>query len=518
MTQTGPNDATTAMSLQTSPSCWRRYLGECFEIDVRSLAALRIGMAILMLWDLASRSVDFNRFYPDNSAAPRWLFMGEGWSSIVRSLYFVSGQPAFIAAMFALHTLFALLLLVGFRTQLAVVACFVMQLSLVNRNVMMTHSGDGLLLWMLVWSMFLPLGAAGSVDALTARTPAPLKIRSLASVAMLMQIVFLYSGAVISKTLPEWRSEFSAVYFFLSSHLGTPLGRAVAKHTFLCELLTMATMALEAVGPLIALLSPRIPWLRVSVVMIFTFFHISLGATLYVGTFAYVCVAAWFPYLPGVLWEAMAANSLGRAAIISWNRFVGAIARMIESMASYCVAAAIRWPRGVTARLVVLGLLLYVAFVNVRVDLPESISRKLGPLNRLPQAKQTWGVMHMPPHMSTRLALRATLADGTKQTLLDPAATLPDEMRVYLWSPWSGREMKYRLEALMAASNGITKYADALCAYEQRRWDGSHAPVQHVASIDVLCADEDIVPIEMAGVMEGGSNEAVIYTWKAPGL
>ena len=68
----------------------------------------------------------------------------------------------------------------------------------------------------------------------------------------------------------------------------------------------------------------------------------------------------------------------------------------------------------------------------------------------------------------------------------------------------------------MNASGGATKWVDALCAYQQRRWDASHATPQRIHSIDVACAYEQIVPIDMAGIMEAGKNESVIYTWKAP--
>ena len=155
-------------------------------------------------------------------------------------------------------------------------------------------------------------------------------------------------------------------------------------------------------------------------------------------------------------------------------------------------------------------------FVNLRADLPTSIGRRLGPLNRLPQAKQVWGVMTDPPHMSTRLTLKAHLADGRTQTLMESGASWPDDLRVYFWSPWNAREMKYRQEIMMRASNGAPDFVDAMCAYLQRRWDAVHPPQQHMRAIDASCAYEEIVSIDLASFVEPGRNEQLIHTWVAP--
>jgi Vitamin K-dependent gamma-carboxylase len=507
-------EAADLVGTSKSPSRWRQVVGRWFEIDVRSLAALRIGMALIMLWDLASRSTELVKFFADRGLAPRSLFQPEQFAWL-RSVYFISGQTWFVASMFALHAVFALMLLAGFRTLLATVGCIVMYWSLINRNVLTSHSGDGLLVWMLIWSLFLPLGAAASVDRVTSGS-GPKLVRSFASAAMLLQVVFVYLGAVISKTAPEWRREFSAVYFFLSSQVSTPLGHAVAKYTFLCVLLTISTMILELLGPPSALVLAAFPRLRTTIVAIFMFFHVCLGATLYVGTFAYICVIAWFPYMPAQTWDVIQQTQIGQVAARAWQALIEAIAGAIQKVSSRAVVRTIRWPSGTIATTLLVELFAYVWFVNVRVNLPDSITRHFGPLNLLPQAKQTWGVMPAPPHKSTRLALKAHLADRSTVTLVESGAKWPETLSVYLWPPCTVRELKYRQEAMSAVYTGSPQYVAGLCAYYQREWDAAHPAAQRVVFIDASCASEDTMPMELAQPREGGSSEQVIYSWKPP--
>jgi hypothetical protein len=412
--------------------------------------------------------------------------------------------------MFIVHALLAAMLVLGYCTRLAVVGCLVMSWSLMARNTMLTSSGDGLLIWMLIWSIFLPLGAAGSVDA-KIRGPGPRSVCSFASAAMLLQIVFLYLGAFISKRLPEWRSDFTAVYYFLASHLGTPLGRQVARFPFICVLLTMSTMALELIGPFVALTTASVPWLRMSIVAIFMFFHLCLGATLYVGPFAYICIVAWLPYVPAASWDWLLARKPVRAIAAGWDRTISLIASVVP-----------RWPApsgeaiGFSRRLAgaaVAVLFGFVFLVNVKADLPESIQRHLGPILRLPQLKQTWGVMHMPPHMATRMVLRARLVDGSQRTLITSDAPMPSDFVSYLWPPRDARVQKYRQETMMLTSSGVPGCVDAMCSFFQRRWDAQHPPTEHIEVMEVFCAFIDIPPIEAAGMYEPRGGESMIHRW-----
>jgi hypothetical protein len=85
--------------------------------------------------------------------------------------------------LFAIAALVAIALLVGYRTRLATVLLALLA-SLQARNPTLIQGGDNLLLLLLFWGMFLPLGARFAIDAAldrraggrrthTARSPPP---------------------------------------------------------------------------------------------------------------------------------------------------------------------------------------------------------------------------------------------------------------------------------------------------------------------------------------------------------
>src|SRR5262245_42923548 len=49
---------------------WRRKLEDIFGLDVRSLALLRIGLALMLLWDVYIRYQDLHAHYTDEGVLP----------------------------------------------------------------------------------------------------------------------------------------------------------------------------------------------------------------------------------------------------------------------------------------------------------------------------------------------------------------------------------------------------------------------------------------------------------------
>ena len=88
------------------------------------------------------------------------------WSGDNRwSLYFISGSWVWALLLHLVAAGAAMALLLGYRTRLATLISFVLLVSLHNRAPLMLQGGDNLLLLMVFWSIFLPLGARFSMDA-----------------------------------------------------------------------------------------------------------------------------------------------------------------------------------------------------------------------------------------------------------------------------------------------------------------------------------------------------------------
>jgi hypothetical protein len=241
--------------------------------------------------------------YTDEGVLPRSALPADfPWSP-----HLLNGSAAFQAALFVVAGLFAIALLVGYRTLLATLVSWFLLISLHNRNLAITQGGDVLLRMLLFWGLFLPLDERWSVDAarLPKTTTRGERAFSVGTAALTLQVCFMYWFAVALKSDPVWRSEGSAVYYALHiEQLVTPLGKYLLGFPQLLKILTFATLAIEAIGPLLLFVPVFTGPIRTAVVVMFILFHlVGLGLCLELGPFPYVCAVAWLALLPTWFWE-----------------------------------------------------------------------------------------------------------------------------------------------------------------------------------------------------------------------
>jgi hypothetical protein len=159
---------------------------------------------------------------------------------------------------------------------------------------------------LLFWGMFLPLGASYSLDRArdsSGRAP-PRSIFSAATLALLLQVAFIYLFTALKKTDPTWQTEGSAVWYALSLEgFSTSLGRYLLHYPELLTVLTFATLYLEMFGPCLAFVPFWNAWFRLTAVILFFLFHLGLLLTMDVGFFSYICWVGWSAFLPGAFWD-----------------------------------------------------------------------------------------------------------------------------------------------------------------------------------------------------------------------
>src|SRR5579872_42470 len=233
----------------TAPPLWHM-----FRIDHRSLAAFRVAIALVMFWDLAVRATDLVAHYTDAGVLPRHVLRDLVLTSRPYfSIHTLGGSARFEAALFGVAALCALALLAGFQTRAASVACWFLTCSLHTRNPLILHGGDDLLRLLLFWALFVPLGAAWSVDARRRPRPSPVVYGSTCSwgtAGLLLQLCYVYLFSAALKSHPVWRHDGTAVYLALSiDQFTTPIGRAILPYHGLLKLLTFGTLAMELGGP-----------------------------------------------------------------------------------------------------------------------------------------------------------------------------------------------------------------------------------------------------------------------------
>jgi predicted DCC family thiol-disulfide oxidoreductase YuxK len=294
-----------SMHFSALPQRWNEWLQRTYALDLRSLALFRIFLALLILGDLWQRARDLRAFYTDWGLMPRYALLGfaDQW---ILSLHLISGMAFVQAALFCIAAFFAVMLLLGYRTRLFTALSWVMLVSLQNRDMVILQGGDTLFRMILFWSMFLPLGGYFSMDRAldNGNSPKPKRVFTVAGIAYMLQIAFLYWFAVLLKSGPEWRHEGTAVWYALSlQQFATPLGHWLLNFPHLLQFMTFFVFALEALAPVFFFFPLLAGPVRTVAVLLVAFMQMGFGATLHVGHFPFVSVICLIPLLPSWFWS-----------------------------------------------------------------------------------------------------------------------------------------------------------------------------------------------------------------------
>ncbi len=308
-----PSRAKAPSTQQAAPFLGFLPLREFFSLDVRSLALFRLGLALMVLLDWLDRLPDMGAHYSDEGIVVREAITAlQPWAIYPFSLFMFNGSPWFGAALTGLGCLFAVLLLVGWRTPFVTLVNWFLILGVQARNPAVMQGGDHLIRMLLFWSIFLPLGACFSIDAARAGSsgskPAP-GVFSLASAAYIVQLCLVYWYAAAWKWAPEWRTDGTAIALALQADcFTTRFSLFMLGYPEVLRWLTFGTLWLETLGPAV-LFFPFAPALqRLIVLSLFLCFHAGLALSLELATFPWVCCVAWLPLLPSSFWNRIQAQ------------------------------------------------------------------------------------------------------------------------------------------------------------------------------------------------------------------
>jgi hypothetical protein len=540
--QEAPRPAESARTVEetpaAAPSRLRGVLTEMFGIDLRSLALFRITVALLLLTDLLCRCWDIEAFYTDFGVVPRdRLAMAQDFGHFF-TLHAVSGGVAGQAVFFLVAAVFAIMLLVGWKTRLAAVASWLLLISLHNRNPIVIQGGDVLLRAMLFWALFLPLGAARpSLDARRSMKREPGPVLSVGSAAALLQLAYMYWFSVALKSHPSWHREGTAVWTALhldafATPLGAWMGRALP--FWLLRLMTHVTVATELCGPVLALLplgADRLgPQVRTAAAFAMMGFHlVGLGGALRLGLFPYVCAIAWTLFLPPWFWDVLVPRLWARLPLpgparrgveAAWGR----LNRRPDAAAGVALHRAARPWAGRAWQAVAALFFVYMTLWNLRGVNPKVfgplLSQKANFVGEWVHLDQFWGMFAPKPMMDDGwFVFAGTLKDGETVDLYKvirdrrerdglgpidyakpahPADTYRDERwRKYLVNLWD-------------KNNSIKR--PWLADYLRRWWDRSHPDSdRQLAALDLVYMEEDTP--ERPGMPAAPVHK--VYLWRA---
>ncbi len=294
--------------------------------DPRTLGLFRVAFGVWLLVDLYRRIPDFSFFYSNEGMLPNHASLYRPMSGWIFSLFHAASTPQEAAVMFALTGVVYFFYLIGYKTKWMQVLVLLLLTSMHSRNVMLENGGDVVGNLQALWTVFLPLGARFSVDAMLAslrarketspadlndrRSPLPetRPIVSLAFAAAVLNLFAIYYFNTVHKDGWIWRQGLTVHYVLNADRLVQPLGVLARNLTPLVviRVLTTGTLVIES-SLFLLLLSPV--WIRacrrVASFLILAL-HCGLQTVGHFGMFSFVMMLFAVLLLGPEDWEALA--------------------------------------------------------------------------------------------------------------------------------------------------------------------------------------------------------------------
>ena len=280
-------------------------LAALFAIDLRSLAAFRIGLAISSLYALIILAPDLGAFFTSEGLTPADMSAPHAYRAKFALLTWLDGY-GWAAAVWAIGVAASTALLLGWRTRTAALAAWIAWLALISRNGFIVLGGDHLLLLLMFWAMFLPVAGRFSIDhALdpAATRNAPESVTSVATVGVLLQVLYVYVFGALLKIGDAWWPNGSAIY--LALHLDTfvtDFGVWFRQFALPMQLLTFFVFAIELWAPLLLFFPDRGMRLRKATLFLLICMHLGFRVFLRIGHFWMVSLSSLALYAPADWW------------------------------------------------------------------------------------------------------------------------------------------------------------------------------------------------------------------------
>lgn len=285
----------------------KNLLKSGFSLDLRSLALFRVSLGFLILADLFNRSAWLLEHYSDVGVLPRSYMTGTFSRYFYNSIHFFSGETWAQGLLFVVAAVFAIALLVGYRTRLMTILSWLMLLSLQARNPVILQGGDVEFRLLLFWSIFLPLGARYSIDAALNQNRLPEKMNryfGIGCVCLIAQAILIYYVAGVLKSGAEWRTTFTANYYALNlEQFTTALGSWLLNFPELLKVLTFKVFYWELLGAFLLIVPFKNHWFRLIAIFGFVAMHMSFVMIMKLGLFPFISSTLFLALIPGQTWN-----------------------------------------------------------------------------------------------------------------------------------------------------------------------------------------------------------------------
>ena len=271
-------------------------------LDRRSLVALRIVVALCVLYDLIERA-DTLEFY--TSGAPGSCIQPPHHTphhAPPHLLWFYRGSEALQMALFAAAAAAAVSLGCDRRPCASALLCWVSLVGIQGRAECVNDGSDKLLRNVLLWCVVLPLGEPPPSGSTTT-----MLVSSAATAGLTLQLAGMYAALLVQRWgAPGWWAEQSAVHYALvSPFASTALGRRAAALPGLTRCLTTSGLGAELLAPLLLLVTPAAHPLRLLPVALLAGMHGGVRLLLRLPGFTRIAAGVMLAFVPSHTWEAL---------------------------------------------------------------------------------------------------------------------------------------------------------------------------------------------------------------------
>lgn len=464
----------------------RKYFDfkQLFTLDTRSLALMRMAIAMALLYDIVGHFHLINFLYTEEGFLTLKTFMGEMSHPWTYSLLFISDNVYFVWSFVIAYIILLLMMCFGYRTKLSVFLIWICLISFHNRNWAGLNGGDDLVRVVFLLLNFMPLGASFSLDSYFRKkknkdlTPLPESSSSIWNIAFYLQLSIMYVSSAYFKKSPIWFEEFSALYYALHLDLfiKSP-GLLLRQNYALTQFLTAGAFYLELFGAYLYFLSPffsRLGIFRYLLVAMFVSFHLGIMIVMNVGSFPLYAMAFWLALLPSHFWNlSKIQNLLKNSQEIIKNIFKHQpkIENFLEKHSAtfhHQKTTKLRYLKEPLAFFAIINTLFWpLSGLQVAYIKDWSFFRTT---NRWLHTYQSWELFApYPKRNNVWFQMLGTLNDKTVVDLylktLDIGAALPEPLEMQRqFSPESMRKVFMRLES-------EDKYRNLLAQYYCREWN-----------------------------------------------
>jgi hypothetical protein len=287
-----------------------RYL----TVDTRWLGVFRVALGTLLMVELVRRWYYAVPFYTNDGLLPNHFSLFAPMGGHVFSIYHAFSTYGEVSVAFFVTLLVFLLFTLGYRTRLVHVLSALCITSLNARNLFVQNGGTVVVNILTVYSLFLPLGARFSLDAVRTslrRRPdasvldlnrpdplrEPVKASSLVVLLFLVQWSAIYFFNTVHKDGEGWKNGTALHWFFHQDRIATWFSIWAREHLPLGTIKTFTYGALVTEGTLSALLFVPFfqKWTRRLILVLVWSLHGIIALSARLGPFSYAMML--FPLL-----------------------------------------------------------------------------------------------------------------------------------------------------------------------------------------------------------------------------